>query len=318
MVNISQAFVRVYMKTLTSIIMIQTILSVLLLPCILYAKVTVQMVDTRKGKVSQTNENRDKISKGLLLPQYSDQELLDKEYNLRNDLKKLGKRPPEYRESGAKVGIGFSSLGILIGAYLMYADSTEPALSDLPISRPQTLGGLALILGSTALLGSSMYYYRKSARAYDRVYIPMKHEHDLTLKAVEQRNRGRQQQHIEDKTNRSQNSTNNLLKLKERELWSSHKKAWVSLGLSALMIGKGYTDYQSDPEKSKVPLYIGITLGASLLVTSAYFFHLAYKEYTDAKKSPSFNANDQSTLSNTWVAPSLIDRDWGLAMGFQF
>ena len=149
----------------------------------------------------------------------------------------------------------------------------------------------------------------------------MKHDHGLIIKAVDQRNEIRKQQAKDDETSPTQDSVNrSTLKLKGIEPWSSHQRAWAFLGLSALMGMRGYTEYQNDPENSKLYLYLGGTFGGAFLVTSVYFFHKAYNEYTDAKKvrSQSFDINDQSSVSNTWVAPSLIDRDWGLAIGFQF
>ena len=58
--------------------------------------------------------------------------------------------------------------------------------------------------------------------------------------------------------------------------------------------------------------------GGAFLAMSVYSFHKTYQEYTDAKTEQNFDEVDQISVSNTWVAPSLIDRDWGLAMGFQF
>ena len=297
------------MQTIVRLMMYQIILIVLSLPCVSYAKVRVETNDPSLVK------SEPKLEQKLLLPQYSDQELLDKEYELRNDIKKMGKRPPNHRETGAKIGLGVSGVGMLVATYLIY---TDPEDFSVPFVTSQTLGGLAIGFGSLALFLTSSYYYRNSARAYDSVYIPMNYEHNLTLKAIGQRNKIREQQTQNSETSSSQNSKSNFLKLKRREPWSSHQKAWGSLVVAALMGMRGYVEHQKDPENSKMPLYMGGLFGGSFLVMSVYYFHKTYQEYTDAKTERNFDGDEKSPVSNTWIAPSLIDRDWGLAIGFQF
>ena len=105
---------------------------------------------------------------------------------------------------GQKLGLGVSSVGMLVATYLIYRDREEVSI---PYMSSRTIGGLALAFGSYALFMTSSYYYRNSARAYDRVYIPMNHEHELTLKAIDQRNKIREQQTQTNETNLSQNQT---------------------------------------------------------------------------------------------------------------
>ena len=207
-----------------------------------------------------------------------------------------------------------SAVGATLGYLLIVLDSDGPFYRS-----PQSVVGTGLITVSAVLLPTTLYFFNKYDKIYRRESKRLEQNHKKTLQAIDQRNQiaASKREHNPTGQTFSEQETKEL-KLKQPPPLSDHQKAWLALGAGSLVIASGYRTYQDDPNKSKTPLYLGVGLGSALVLSSVYFFGRVYAEYTRAEQGQSLGIDNQSRSMNAWVAPSLIDQDWALSMGFLF
>ena len=252
------------------------------------------------------------IGKELIYPQYSNEELLDKEFELRKQLKELKKN--RKRITFPKIMLP-GAAPVFISGYALFEFVDQETPFHKSTSR---MVGLGLMSLSVIMIPTALYIIKKDTKEHDQLYHRTDLQHKKILKAIEQRNTiaAMKNANIHGQADRHQDKIKRL-KLKKRKPLPYHQRALAGLGLSALIMAKGYTDHKEDPQQSKAPLYIGLSLGSGVALGSIYLFIRAFAEHSQSHIKRSL-ANNNKNIVNTWIAPSRIDRDWALSFGFQF